>query len=173
MADNKECWEMQTGGTVWVNTTLDAAKGTTKSTSVKGKGSLLYISAEDRKVAMERVRDKKNDPFTNGMLLRKDADQNQDPETKSPSAASDDDLRAMFKIKTIARFTTAVDDLSEVSLRRLVALAQTDETITAAQKERLTQVLNDKYGPNKGKEDVRHLEAEELAARFPVTKLSG
>lgn len=168
-----EVWEATTGGRVWVETTLDPAKGTTKMRSVVGKGNRLRISTEDRLVAQERTRDKKNDPFTNGLLLRVDDDQQKDDTTKSPSAASDEDLKKIFKMRQIARFTSAVDDLSEVSLRRLVTLSKEDESISVAQKERMTEMLNDKFGPNRGKPDLRHLGPEQLAETFPITQLSG
>lgn len=168
-----EVWEAQTNGRTWVQVTVDQSKGTTKMVSVVGKGSRLRISAEDRKIAQERTRDKKNDPFTNGLLLRVDDDQQKDPETASPSALSDEDLKKIFKMKQVSRYTAAMDDLSEVSLRRLVALSKEDDTLSVGMKEKMTEILNQKFGPNRGKERLDHLSAEELAERLPVMKLSG
>lgn len=170
--DGEEIWELQTNGRVWVEVTVDRQRGTTKMRNVQGKGNRLRIVTEDRKMAQERVREARHDPFTNGMLLRVDADQQAEPDTASPSALSDADLAKIFTYKQPARFLAAVEDLSEISLRRLWALAQDDENVASSQKTKISEFLNNKFGVNRGKEDRRHDAAEDIAKDFPVMKLS-
>ena len=143
--EGEEIWQLCTGGRVWVEVTVDKTRGTTKMKNVQGKGSRLRILTEDRKLAQERVRDKKNDPFTNGLMMRIDADQQVEEDTASPSAVSDETLKKIFTYKQNARFITAMEDLTEISLRRLWALAEDDENVSNAQKNLVSDHLNSKF----------------------------
>jgi hypothetical protein len=168
----EEVWEMQTGGRVWVETTLDKSRGTTKMKSVKGKGSRLRIDVEDRKLAQERVRDPRHDPFTNGLLVRIDANQQEEETTKSESAKTDEELLAVFKVKAQAKFRAALEDFTEIALRRLVHLAEENsDTVTANQLAIVKETCEAKFGVNRGKTPIDG-GAEQIAATFPVQKLS-
>lgn len=167
-----ELWENMLPGTVWVETTLDEKKGTTRVIKVQGKGSYLRLLTEDRRLTQERVLDKKNDPFVNGTLVRVDTDQQSDEETASDSAKSDLDLRALLTYKQVKKFTESIDQLSEVSLRRLKSLLDGDNA-TANQMTWVNDMIEAKFGVNRGKDpSLRDAPAETIAATFPEFKLS-
>lgn len=175
--DNKEEWTMQTNGRVWVEITVDASKGSTKHVNVKGKGARLKISTEDRQWAQERTRDKKDDVFTNGILCRTDADQQADPETASPSAVDDASLKKLLALRPITKFTAAIDELSEVSLRRVMKMIPEDDNVTSAMEKRVQDTFNTKFSVNKNTDPAEALlSTEELRAKreagFPEQKLT-
>jgi hypothetical protein len=170
--EGEEIWEMCTNGRVWVECTVDKSRGTTKIKNVQGKGSRLRILTEDRKLAQERVREKRHDPFTNGLMVRVDSDQQVEEDTASPSAVSDKELRKIFTYKQQARFISALEDLTEISLRRLWSLVEEDENVSNSQKNQVSELLQSKFGVNRNKADRRHDSPEQIAADFPVMKLS-
>lgn len=168
----EEVWEMCTGGAVWVTLTKDKIRGTTKEQSVKGRGSRLRISTEDRELAQERVREEKNDPFTNGTLIRIDADQQVDEMTASTSALSDEQLLGLLSKKQGAVFKKALEELSEISYRRLRTLLKDNGEVTATQQKALQEVYDEKYNPNKDWKDPGGTDANAIAATFPEVNLS-
>lgn len=172
--EGKETWEMQTGGTVYVESLIDPARGVTKMLKASGKGARVRITTLDRKLAQERTRDEKHDPFRNGLMLRVDEDQQEDPETASPSAMSDEGLKKIFAFKQQARFRAAIGDLSEVSLRRLKALAEGDENVTSVQNDIINTRIDEEFSVNRGKDaSLKDASAEQIQETFKVQKLSG
>lgn len=172
--EGKETWEMQTGGTVYVESLIDPVRGVTKMLKASGKGGRVRISAMDRKLAQERTRDKKHDPFTNGLMLRVDDDQQEDPDTASPSAMSDAGLTKLFSFKQQARFRAAIGDLTEVSLRRLKDLAAENEDVTSVQNDIINTRINDEFSVNRGKDaSLKDASAEQIQETFEEQKLSG
>lgn len=172
--DGKETWEMQTGGTVYVESLIDPVRGLTKMLKASGKGARVRISTMDRKLAQERTREKKHDPFTNGLMLRVDSDQQEDEETASPSAMTDSGLTKLFAFKQQARFRAAIGDLTEVSFRRLMALSEEDENVTAVQLNILKEHFNSTFSINRGKdESMKDATAEQIQETFKVQRLSG
>lgn len=117
----EEIWETTTDGTVWVLTTDD--RGKEKAISVGGKpGARLRIKALDREVLQDAILDDESDPFTNGLLKRIDADQNQDPQTASEQALSTEQLAEIFT-KSGNAFQSAVKKLNELNVRRMREMA--------------------------------------------------
>lgn len=172
--EGKETWEVQTGGTVYVESLIDPVRGLSKTLKASGKGARLRISTMDRKLAQERTRDEKHDPFRNGLMLRIDEDQQEDPETASPSAMSDEGLKKLFALKQQARFRAAIGDLSEISLRRLKALAEDDETVTSVQNDIINTRIEDEFSVNRGKDaSLKDASAEQIQETFKEQKLSG
>lgn len=151
--NGEELWESQVPGQVWIKVTEN---GVSKSKKVQGVGAKLRLSMWDRKLTQERIRDKVNDPFVNGMLVRLGTNQQEDPETASPSAMTDEDLMNMFKTKPMAKFRDLIDPLTEVSLRRLADLAKDNDSVTANQERVLTETLTTKY------EQIRYIEPKDL-----------
>jgi hypothetical protein len=169
-AEGQEIWSLTTGGRVWV-ASVDS-KGNEKAKSVHGRGSRLRISTEDRELAQERTRDPKNDVFTNGTLVRIDADQNEIEETASPSALTDEQLLALLDKKQPAAFKKALDDLSEVAYRRMRTLVKDNEDVTASQQKVVQAVYDEKYNPNKDWVDPGGEDPNSIAASFPEVNLS-
>lgn len=121
--EGEEIWELNVPGTVWVEVTND--RGRPVPLRVGGKqGARLRISTEDRVLNQERVVDPEVDPFTNGMLVRLDADQQQDEKTKSIDALTDSDLVRIFA-KNGRAFQASVDKLNQLSVRRMSEMAAT------------------------------------------------
>jgi hypothetical protein len=166
----QEVWELTTGGRVWVETT--DAKGIAKAKSVVGRGGRLRISTEDRELAQERTRDSKNDPFTNGTLVRIDADQNEDENTASTSALTDEDLLKVLAKKQGGVFKKAVEEFSEVTFRRLRTLMRDNDDVTSAQTKAMQEVYDEKYNPNKDWQDPGGEDPNSIAATFPEVNLS-
>jgi len=125
-AQTMETWESTTSGRVWLQTTTYTRHGQplVKDISVGPNkvGAKIKISTADREMNQEQVADERNDPFRNGLLVRVDKDQQQDPATQSSEAIPAKDLLAIFG-KNGNAFHAAVNKLGEVPLRRLRAMA--------------------------------------------------
>lgn len=166
----EEVWELCTGGRVWVAVT--DAKGVEKARGVSGRGARLRISTSDRELAQERTRDDRNDPFTNGTLIRLDADQNEVEETASTSALSDSQLLDLLSKKQGAVFKKSLEELSEVAYRRLRTLVRDNDEVTAAQQKAFQSVYDEKYNPNKNWVDPGGEDPNSIAASFPEVNLT-
>lgn len=120
--DGEEIWETTTPGRVWVMTTDD--RGKDKPISVGPKtGSRLRIKSTDREIVQDSILNDGSDPFTNGLLKRVDADQNEDPMTASDQALSTEELTAIFE-STGNAFQSKVKKLNELNARRLREVAE-------------------------------------------------
>ena len=118
----EEIWETTISGRVWVETTNE--KGAPRMVSVGGReGARLRITTEDREIAQERIINRDLDPFVNGSLVRVDADQQNDERTKSVDALSTEQLIQVFS-KTGKAFQTKVDGLGELTVRRMMDIAE-------------------------------------------------
>lgn len=146
-AQTLETWETTTPGRVWVTTTSYTRHGqpVMKDISVGPNkvGAKLKISTADREMNQERVADPANDPFTNGLLVRLDADQNLTPATVSVDAVPTKNLLELFK-KNGNAFHAAVDKLGEIPVRRLRELADQVDA-SAKQVEYLDEVITTKF----------------------------
>jgi len=150
----EEVWTNQTDSSVWVEVTDH--KGAPRSRSVSGKGMILRITADDRLLAQEKVLDPRNDPFVNGMLLRKDAEQDSNPQTRSPNALSDGELAAAFELDD-GDFEDFIRETTEVNARRLKAMVN-DINAGARHVDILTRVIEDLYavgGTTQANEEAR------------------
>lgn len=120
--EGEEIWETTIPGRIWVITTDD--RGKEKPISVGPKvGARLRIKSLDREVAQDSILTDDGDPFTNGMLKRVDADQNDNPQTASTQALTTEELSAVYT-KSGAAFQAAVRKLNELNVRRLREMAE-------------------------------------------------
>lgn len=163
--EGEEVWESTTPSQVWME--IGLPDKTTKMITAHGVGARLRLQTADRQIYQERLERKEHDVFTNGLLVRVDADQQEDEDTTSPSAVTDEALMKLFNLKQIARFRNAIDELSEISLRRLVTLAKSSD-IGTKQQEALKEMWDSKFGVNKDYVDP----GNDIAATFPEQRLS-
>lgn len=122
--ENKEIWELTTGGRVAV-LQFDA-KGQERTLTVRGKGQRLRVTKSERELCEERIRDKQNNPFRNGKLLWINRDTSaveEADQTPGEQELADSDLAALFEAEDQPGFEAAVKELSEVNVRRLKELA--------------------------------------------------
>jgi hypothetical protein len=138
----EETWVTTGNGKVYVNTTN--LEGRTISTEVGGRpDAILRITTYDRMRNQETCVDRVNDPFTNGMLVRMDADQQQDPTTKSPNALSKDQIEAAFLLSKV-EFREMVAELGEYNVRRMLELVP-EMDATQSQVDCLRETLESKW----------------------------
>ena len=116
----EEVWLCMVSGEIWVEVTDH--KGAPRSRSVSGTSGRLRITTEDRIRCQERVLDPVNDPFTNGCLIRVDADQQVDPITASADAMTNEQLAEAFELAG-GDFEDFLDAISEVNVRRMLVIA--------------------------------------------------
>jgi hypothetical protein len=120
---NEEVWAIQVPGSVSLRVTQFNRFGQPVEASLvmgpNRAGQQFRIKTEDREENQARCMDKQFDPFLNGMLVRIDADQQQDPETASTDALSTENLVGIYDIADRAAFETRVQALGELPLRRL------------------------------------------------------
>ena len=140
LLDGEELWESVVPGAVWV--TVTNKRDEQESRSV-GQGQVLRITTRDREICQDAIRDPKHDPFTNGMLRRVDADQNEDPRTESIDAMGMDELIAVFA-KTGPQFERKISSLGEIPIRRLRGIAE-DVDATHSQIQFLDQIIAERY----------------------------
>ena len=134
-----ETWESTTDSTVWV--VLVTARGLERHVAFKKRGARMQIPTSDR-LEMQAVNS--DGPFTNGLLVRVDADQQRDPETATKHVFSDDDLRAKLAT-SVSVFAKWVPTLNELNFRRLRDLAEDDPKVTAGHAEVINRVLTEKW----------------------------
>jgi hypothetical protein len=110
----EEIWETTGSATIYVR--ASGVDGRDRSLKVGGRpGQKLRISEYDRIRNQERVMDDKSDVFTNGMLLRVDAE----PDDENPNMLSPEDVLELFSARG-DDFTSRVDKLNEYNVRRLI-----------------------------------------------------
>jgi hypothetical protein len=138
-----EVWKLATNGTFWVDVLKNGAWTKRK---VQGKGSELRITTRDRLMAQSRIRRTALDPFTNGLLVRISGDA---PVDETPSAVDDSTLMKVCEYKQPARFKKALDELTEVALKRLMKLTEGSDDISAAQERAIKETWDTKFNPNR------------------------
>jgi hypothetical protein len=138
--EGEELWDSTVPGTIWLIVADD--KGRDKDVVVRGFGR-LRISPDDREICQEMVVDPQHDVFTNGSLVRVDADQNENPKTASPDALNTDALLEIFALSG-SKFTEKVDSLNELTVRRLREVAE-DVDATNSQIVHLDSVIAEKW----------------------------
>lgn len=140
--ENEETWVTTGQGVIYVNTTN--LEGRTVSTSVGGRaGAILRITQYDRLRTQENTVEPKNDPFTNGMLIRADADQQQDETTASVDALNNAAIGEIFGLGK-GEFRERVDQLGEYNVRRMIELIP-DVDATQSQIDCLRETLAAKW----------------------------
>lgn len=135
----EEIWELTVPGRIHIEVTNH--RGRPQDLSVKGVGSRLRLTTTDREIAQERIRERSNDPFTNGWLRRIDSGARSDE--RAHDELSDADLTEIFTL-TGGEFEDIVRELSEVNIRRMNAMAQAVDA-TASQTLFLKQIIEERY----------------------------
>lgn len=159
--EGEEIWETTTAGTVWVRTTDD--RGKEKDISVGGKpGARLRIKSYDREVCQDAILTDGADPFTNGLLKRVDADQQDDPMTASDQVLTTDELMGVFK-KSGNAFQSAVRKLNELNVRRLQEMAEALDA-TASQMSFLNEHIEENYRQHGDTPTYRELKGDPAGA---------
>lgn len=124
--DGMEVWQMQIPGTIILNVLKPNRLGQQVAERLvigpNQVGFQFHLAPSDRDENQRAVRDPNGDPFRNGMLVRVDKDQQQDPNTASKDALSDEELMDICDMRQ-AEFEAAVSNLGEVSVRRTLAIA--------------------------------------------------
>lgn len=138
-AGSEETWELTVPGRVHVQVLNHL--GRPKNITVVGRGRKLRISTLDRELAEERIVNRANNPFQNGMLVRIDKDA---PEPESPEAIGDDDLKQLFD-SSDSEFEAVLADLGELNLRRLLTLAENSDKATVSQQSILKTQLDTRF----------------------------
>lgn len=140
--EGEEVWETTTAGRVWVEVTNE--RGLPRAISAGGRsGARLRITVEDRELVQERIVTPEHDPFTNGLLVRIDGDQQTNARTKSPDALNTEQLMKVFS-KTGKTFQSMVDSFGEVTVRRMLEMAE-DVDATNSQISYLRKIIDDRY----------------------------
>lgn len=125
--EGEEVWAIQVAGSVSLRVTTNnrfgqAVEGMTR-VGPNRKGHSFRIKTVDREENQARCYDPQFDPFLNGMLVRVDADQQQDPATASSDALTTEQLLDIYEI-TGVKFERKVKGLGEIPLRRLVEVGE-------------------------------------------------
>jgi NACalpha-BTF3-like transcription factor len=146
--DHEEIWEVQIPGTIYLQVTTHNRHGQSMDADLalgpNKVGHQFRISDADRVMNQERIQDSINDPFTNGMLIRCDADQQADEDTASDQALSAADLTLIFD-QHGAVFENAIRPLGEINLRRLLDIGSAMDA-SHKQIETLEELIRERYG---------------------------
>jgi len=119
--EGMEVWISQIAGQIGVEITRDRGRNTRETVIVPGYGR-LRISEADRILAMELCIVPEVNCFTNGMLVREDADQNADVRTMSIDALTADQLVKIFSFSG-RKFENEVNKLGEIPIRRMLEMS--------------------------------------------------
>jgi hypothetical protein len=138
----EEVWETTVLGMTWLK--VGDGRGGEKDISIGGTiGQRLRIKTEDRIINQEICINKSQDPFTNGSLVRVDADQSEDPRTASPDALSVAQMEEIFNLPP-AEFSDRIDIMGELSLRRMKDMAEGVDA-TASQIRKIKALIEERY----------------------------
>lgn len=140
MTNTKEVWENTTPSTVWV--TLTGPNGRERHTKIPGY-KRVSVTTEDRE-AVEAISPGKS-VFNTGRLRRIDNNASEDQKT---AALTDDDLRAVVKLR-ITAFRTWVKEQPELNVRRLCAIMKDESLGDIRQLETINEAIKDRWPPIK------------------------
>lgn len=133
----EELWETTGHGLIYVHVT--GIDGKDRVVSVGGQpGQKLRITEYDRTRNQERVMDANADVFSNGMLIRKDTD-----EQPSDQILSHDAIEELFNLGA-AEFKDRAYALNEYNVRRLKEIAE-DLDATKSQIDTLDRIIATKW----------------------------
>ena len=135
-----EVWENVVGGTVWL--TVLGERNREKQVPLTGQRSRQRLSTEDRLIMQDAALDAEQDVFTNGMLRRVDADQNEDERTRSNQVFRDGDLVAAFDFKgrEFSDFVHELNLLNAGRMQRLITHVDPSESQRQAIADRLAEL---------------------------------
>jgi len=124
---DEEVWGMQVAGAVSLRVTQFNRFGQPVEASLtmgpNRQGQQFRIQKIDREENQARCMSKDHDPFLNGMLVRIDADQQEDPMTASTDALSTEQLLEIYDLDT-KKFQARVKGLGELPMRRLAEVGE-------------------------------------------------
>jgi len=125
--EGEEVWAIQVPGAVTLRVTTfnrfgQAVEGA-MTVGPNRSGQQFRIKTEDREENQAICMSPEHDPFLNGMLVRVDADQQQDPRTASKDALTTESLLDIFDLEGKA-FEAKVRSLGELPLRRLADVGE-------------------------------------------------
>jgi len=124
---DEEIWAIQVQGSVSLRVTQFNRFGQPVEASLvigpNRAGQQFRIQTVDREENQARCMEPAHDPFLNGMLVRIDADQQQDPSTASTDAMSTEQLLEIYDLDKDA-FKVRVESLGELPLRRLAEVGE-------------------------------------------------
>jgi len=124
---DEEIWAIQVPGSVSLRVTQFNRFGQPVEASLvigpNREGQQFRIQTVDREENQARCMEPVHDPFLNGMLVRIDADQQQDPSTASTDALSTEQLLEIYDLGKDA-FKARVEGLGELPLRRLAEVGE-------------------------------------------------
>lgn len=128
MTAEKEVWQNNGNGEIWVNTTN--SRGELVQSVVRPK-TKIFISTADRIINQELTVDDNLDFFKNGMLtpvkLLEDAEDYEEL-ASNPNHLSESDMKALFNLK-VADFKKRIADISNLTtLQRILDLAEQEDT---------------------------------------------
>ena len=151
----EERWECQIPGRVWVR--VRDYDGRPRDVSVRGIGSILRLNRDDRIRAQEAIPQATSDPFRNGMMLRLDADQQDDTDTASSDALSRTQLKDTFELE-LDDFREYVGTLGEVNVRRLKQM--TSEVDASVNKTKfIDELIAERYSIGKDTPTYREMQS--------------
>ena len=143
----EEIWEITVPGTVHLRVTKKDRHGNLAegemSIGPNRQGTQFKITTADREDNQQRVYEDYLDPFRNGLLVRVDADQQDEETTASEHALSTDALEAILSTHG-QPFQNTVKKLSELNARRLLGLAEALDA-SAKQVEFLREYISESF----------------------------
>lgn len=147
--EGEEVWEIAVDGALYLRVTAYNRFGQMVEDEMmvgpKKRGHQFRIRSEDREENQRRCASPQVDPFRNGMLVRRDADQNEDPDTASPQALTTEQLMDLLDDTHIESFKRTCEALDEVPLRRLLDLGRNLDA-SHKQIDFLEALILDRYG---------------------------
>lgn len=125
--EGEELWAIQVQGSVSLRITTfnrfgQAVEGL-MTIGPNRAGLQFKIKTEDREENQARCMSPESDPFRNGMLVRVDVSQQDDPATASTDALTTEQLLDVFDLDG-AKFEARVKALGELPLRRLAEVGE-------------------------------------------------
>ena len=124
---DEEIWAIQVSGAISLRVTQFNRFGQPVEASLvigpNREGQQFRIQTVDREENQARCMEPVHDPFLNGMLVRIDADQQQDPSTASTDALTTEQLLEIYDLDKDA-FKVRVESLGELPLRRLAEVGE-------------------------------------------------
>lgn len=156
-AEATETWEITTQGRVWLQVTINSRHG--RGTELKDvalgpnrPGQKLKISPADREMNQEACSGPSYDPFRNGLLVRVDADQNEDEATASMNALTAQQTLDIFELSG-AEFEAALGSLDQLPLQRLLDMAPAVDA-SISQVAAIDAALRDRYDNRRSQPDA-------------------
>lgn len=149
-----EEWESVSPASQWVIKT--DMRGDEAPEEVQ-QGDRFYITTRDRMLTQHKVKDKRNDPFTNGAFRPQIVPEDVTVET-NPNAMSDSDILSVFKSSDLAwsEWMRVID--SPATLQRMVHLA--DESPEAEVSHKRYQHMVERFKETHPKTSLRSSDEE-------------